>query len=192
MSTSRLLACLLLTLWITSPAFGSLGVCAADIDGDGISGSSDLSIILGAWGTADPRADLNGNGYVGDADLNTLFDQWGACNTCPADLDGDGTVDANDRKHLEQAYGRDCSANLGRLGDVGNYDLEILLTSWSASADPDADPRADLNGDGTVDVSDLNQLLAQFGTDCAPDLNSDGVVDTNDLWFLLGSWGACP
>ena len=40
MSTSRLLACLLLTLWITSPAFGSLGVCAADIDGDGISGSS--------------------------------------------------------------------------------------------------------------------------------------------------------
>ena len=105
MSTIRLLAFVLLALSITAPASASLGVCAADIDGDGIAGSSDLNAILGAWGTADPRVDLNGNGYVGDADLNTLFDQWGACNTCP-DLDGDGTVGPNDRKRLAQAYGR--------------------------------------------------------------------------------------
>lgn len=186
-----LIGLLLLIAGTATPALAS-GTCAADINGDGSANSSDLNLILAAWGTADPRADLNGNNYVGDADLNTLFDNWGACPTCPADLDGDGSVGARDRKLLEQAYGRDCSANLGRFADVGDYDLEILLTSWSASADPDADGRADLNGDGTVDAQDLNQLLAQWGTDCTVDLNSDGDVDTDDLWFLLGQWGACP
>ena len=190
--TFRLLTLSLLFLVAAASPALAAGSCPADMDGDGTVGSGDLSQILGTWGTADARADLNGNGIVGQADLDTLFDNWGACVTCPADLDGDGQVNQRDRKLLEQAYGTDCSANLGRFGDVGDYDLDVLLTSWTASADPDADPRADLNGDGSVDVSDLNLLLSQFGTDCRADLNSDGAVNTDDLWSLLGCWGACP
>jgi len=53
--------------------------CAADIDGDGAVGASDLATLLGAWGTADPIADLDGDGVVGAADLSVLLGAWGPC-----------------------------------------------------------------------------------------------------------------
>ena len=53
---------------------------------------------------------------------------------------------------------------------------------------------ADVSGDGSVDLSDLNLVLANFGqlTD-AGDSNGDGVVDLADLNAVLGAFGqACP
>jgi hypothetical protein len=51
---------------------------------------------------------------------------------------------------------------------------------------------ADLNGDATVDVTDLLQLLGAWGTSGGPaDLDADGVVNVGDLLILLGDWGAC-
>jgi subtilisin family serine protease len=55
---------------------------------------------------------------------------------------------------------------------------------------------SDLNGSGTVDVSDLLILLGAWGNcadvaDCPADLNGDGVVDVSDLLILLGDWGPC-
>ena len=50
---------------------------AGDLDGDGGVGASDLAILLGAWGTLDPRADLNGDGTVNAADLAQLLGAWG-------------------------------------------------------------------------------------------------------------------
>lgn len=53
---------------------------------------------------------------------------------------------------------------------------------------------ADLNGDGTVNTSDLLILLGSWGPCpdqpnlCAPDLDGDGEVDVNDLAILLNSW----
>lgn len=51
----------------------------------------------------------------------------------------------------------------------------------------------DLDGDGVVGVTDLLDLLGNWGPcpGCAADLNSDGVVSTVDLLELLGSWGGC-
>jgi hypothetical protein len=55
----------------------------------------------------------------------------------------------------------------------------------------------DLNGDGSVDVLDLLQLLDAWGPcprggDCPEDLNDDGAVDVLDLLQLLDAWGPCP
>lgn len=50
----------------------------------------------------------------------------------------------------------------------------------------------DLNGDGLVDQTDLNQLLADWGrTDTPPsDINRDEIVDGRDLGILLANWTA--
>jgi hypothetical protein len=50
----------------------------------------------------------------------------------------------------------------------------------------------DLNGDSTIDGSDLGLMLLQFGTkDPHGDLNVDGIVDGADLGILLLAWGPC-
>lgn len=41
-------------------------------------------------------ADLDGSGTVGPADLAVLLGNWGACPACAADLSGDGAVDPAD------------------------------------------------------------------------------------------------
>ncbi len=85
--------------------------------------------------------------------------------------------------------------------------LEGLLAAWGQSNSP-----YDLNGDGTVGVSDMLMLLGEGGTMPMPegasepltlkglmgawgtdnstfDLNGDGVVDTSDLLLLLSRMG---
>jgi hypothetical protein len=53
--------------------------------------------------------------------------------------------------------------------------------------------RADVNGDMVVDVSDLLELLADWGTvGTLTDLQDDGTVDVSDLLLLLAAWGPCP
>lgn len=54
----------------------------------------------------------------------------------------------------------------------------------------------DLNGDGSINVSDLFQLLAAWGDCdqpcppvCPADLNDDCDVNVNDLFTLLANWG---
>ncbi|MFO0827249.1 MAG: GC-type dockerin domain-anchored protein [Phycisphaerales bacterium] len=65
---------------------------------------------------------------------NIEFDQTPSC---PADLTGDGAVDASD--------------------------LGILLGAWGTSG---GSPNADITGDGVVDAADLGTLLGAWGT-CA-------------------------
>jgi hypothetical protein len=66
-----------------SPALHILGApeaanaCPTDLNGDGTTGSADLSILLNGWGGSSP--DLNGDGLVGSADLSVLLNGWGAC-----------------------------------------------------------------------------------------------------------------
>jgi aminopeptidase S len=47
-----------------------------DINGDGSVNGSDLSILLGSWGSNNPAADLDRDGVVGGADLATLMSNW--------------------------------------------------------------------------------------------------------------------
>ena len=50
----------------------------------------------------------------------------------------------------------------------------------------------DLDGDGTIGVDDLLQLLGVYGVacgDCPEDLDGSGVVDIDDLLQLLSVYG---
>lgn len=48
----------------------------------------------------------------------------------------------------------------------------------------------DANGDDTVDLTDLNEVLANFGTDSLDgDVTLDGTVDLDDLNTVLGAFG---
>lgn len=52
----------------------------------------------------------------------------------------------------------------------------------------------DIDGNGSVDFSDVLGLLAGWGTctGCPEDVNHDGNVDFADLLALLAAWGDCP
>ena len=51
----------------------------------------------------------------------------------------------------------------------------------------------DLDGDGTVGITDFLELLALWGTDPGgpPDFDGDGDVGITDFLELLANWGAC-
>ena len=62
----------------------SIGVCdqpacPADINGDSQVNSSDLTIVLAAWASADDASDINGDGVVDGLDLASILSAWGAC-----------------------------------------------------------------------------------------------------------------
>ncbi len=66
-------------VYATTPGAGAL--CAADLDGDGFVGGSDLGLLLAAWGCAGPcPADVDRDGSVGGTDLGLLLAAWGPCN----------------------------------------------------------------------------------------------------------------
>ena len=51
--------------------------CDADLNGDRVVNSADLTALLNAWNT--PNADITGDGNTGSADLTALLNAWGAC-----------------------------------------------------------------------------------------------------------------
>ena len=61
--------------------------------------------------------------------------------------------------------------------------VEVLASRGGTIVSPD------LDGNGTVDASDLAILLGAWGTNTpAKDLNGDGSVNAADLAILLGAW----
>ena len=48
----------------------------ADINGDGWVDGQDQGILMGDWGTNNPRSDLNFDGVVNGSDLGILYSQW--------------------------------------------------------------------------------------------------------------------
>lgn len=81
----------------------------------------------------------------------------------------------------------------------GNLDAAEYLLVELSQLEPEPCP-ADLDGDGDVDLSDLSDLLENFGCaapdgcyDPRADLDDDGAVGLADLSALLGAFGAaCP
>ena len=62
--------------------------------------------------------------------------------------------------------------------------------------------RGDADGDGSVNVDDLNAVILDWGTDGSanggdvsgslPGTPPNGVVDINDLVTVIVNWGLCP
>lgn len=100
------------------------------------------------------------------------------------------------------------SINPVELGDAGQFDCVVTgllggmcsTTSNEATltVDPAQDCPGDLNGDGVIDLSDLSQLLANYGMSSGAsyedgDIDGDGDVDLADLSALLAVYGTtCP
>jgi hypothetical protein len=63
-----------------------------------------------------------------------------------------------------------------------------------AAAQGGGDCPADVTGDESVDLADLNLVLGNFGTTTSDgDTNGDGEVDLVDLNAVLGAFGTtCP
>lgn len=63
--------------WVEENLAGAGTPCAADLDGSGEVGATDLASLLVAWSS--PSADLNGDGTTDAADLAALLLAWGPC-----------------------------------------------------------------------------------------------------------------
>ena len=75
---------------------------------------------------------------------------------------------------------------------VGNL-IGLMYVPTVCPPPPPACP-GDLNGDNQVDIADLTQLLANFGTASGAtpedgDMDEDGDVDITDLATLLARFG---
>ena len=73
-SASALLAC-----GASMSSFAVSCTCAADLSVDGQVDGTDLAVVLGAWGTANPVADVSGDGLVNGADIAIILGNWGPC-----------------------------------------------------------------------------------------------------------------
>ena len=49
---------------------------------------------------------------------------------------------------------------------------------------------SDLDGNGIVDVTDLLQVINQWGTGVG-DVQGDGTTDITDLLSIVDKWGLC-
>ena len=153
--------------------------------GGSVSISGDL-IVVGARldddaCPKDPGCD-SGSAYLFQYDPKT--DSWIEKAKLTASDPGDG-----------DEFGRSVSIS-GNLAIAGAHlDDEIALAAGAAYAfDLSACLcPADLDGDGTVNTSDLLALFAQWGENpnSPADLNSDGTVNTTDLLILFANWGPC-
>jgi len=72
--------------------------------------------------------------------------------------------------------------------DGGTTGVDLAAAWWSS--DSTGSTPGDLNGDGSVGVDDLLQLLAAWGPcdSCIEDLNGDGAIGIDDLLYMLSLW----
>ena len=110
---------------------------------------------------------------------------------CPADLNSDGQVNAQDIAILLGNFGGTGVGDINADGAVGAQDLAALLSAFGPCAAAVPCP-ADLNGDGQVNAEDLAILLRNFGGTGVGDINGDGAVGAQDLAALLNAFGPCP
>lgn len=86
--------------------------------------------------------------------------------------------------------------NADDLGDPGfdNFFGHGRINSSATIAALSPPCPADLDGDGSVGVSDLLALLGAWGSNPGgpPDFDGDGTVGVSDFLLLLENWGPCP
>ena len=98
------------------------------------------------------------------------------------------------------ATGACCVGTNGTCIDIYESNCNAGGGTWlganTACADGGCDPNncpADINGDGTVGVSDVLSMIEAWGpcSGCSADINNDGNVNVSDLLEVVGAWGPC-
>jgi hypothetical protein len=162
------------------------------------------SEIITVFEGLDVWADLDGDGY---GDINSPVNGCDPTNTTPYAFNSE---DCNDLEALMFPGGA------GTLSGIDNDCNTIIegdeILTIEGCTDPMAEnyePSAtvndesciystcfgDFNNDGVITVTDLLELLADFGctSNCATDLNEDDLVSVADLLQILAVFGTiCP
>jgi hypothetical protein len=164
----------------------------ADCDNDGW---GDVCTIAECWG--DPWCeDCNANEVPDGCDITdgTSEDCNGNDRPDECDVEFGFSEDCNqnwipDECDLASGYSEDCNENwIPDECDIADGTSEDI----NDNGIPDeCETLEDVNGDGVVDVTDLLELLADWGETGVCDFNGDGIVDVTDLLMLLAAWGPC-
>jgi len=203
------LAVTLFALLLTASALEArdlfIEIWCPDLNEDGWVGFRDVEQLVSVqgscptqpWSSDDPcPEDFNHNGVVGRLDLVHLIGNWGQCR-CKGDLDGNGLRDQTDVDLLDEAIaaGLDCRADIDHSGEVGPSDLELEYVSWTA--EPDSDPRSDVNDSGGLTAADVLEVFTALSSsrDCRGEVTGDGLVNALDrivVVALANSDPVCP
>ena len=169
------------TLTVTATDTGSL---AAEILLDATGGLTltGASIVDAAWDTPNPGS----NPLTGGTTVGLYLDELASGDIFVSY--GSDVVTAGDYDLLDVTYTG--GGNLAASGLVAA--LGVSTTGLMADVTIGSSLQADFNGDGTVDLLDLDILGADFGMTAPPataDANGDGNVDLLDLDILGAEFG---
>ena len=181
-----------------------------------------LSVIL--QGDCIPGADCNQNGIRDRCEVDADCNRNGLPDSCELDdgtaqdLDGNGVLDdcqddcngngLPDGWEISVGMAGDCNGNQipddCDWNDPGDCDGDGIINGCEADENHDHIPDdcqcyADLDGNESVDVLDLLEVLSQWGTIPDPrdppltaDFDFSESVDIFDFLLLLNRWGDCP
>ena len=151
-----------------------------------------------AFPNPDACPDINGTGLVTEADLGIASIYWGE--TAPpappqVDLNLDGEVTIHDLQFIAGQIGTatDCQnqplqcIDVNGTGIVTETDFYIVAHYWPQTVPP-APPLVDINGDGQIDILDVQSVAGRVGTQlqiacqegapiihaCSDELDNDG------------------
>ncbi|MCA9310057.1 MAG: VCBS repeat-containing protein [Phycisphaerales bacterium] len=158
-------------------------VVAVDMDGDGFAGQgdADLAVVV-----VDPQ----GNGTVRILRNDTTGNQAIFADDGSVEVTGNvlfvEAADVNDDGFNDLVTVNDFTNTRAR-GLPSERSVRVLLNTRTTCT-------GDTDGDGMVDMNDLNDLFDFWGTSVTPGTNGDldysGFVDFVDLNLLLDEWGA--
>lgn len=153
-----------LALAISAPDGNCAAVGGYNSSPAGCSSLGDYTLWPAAW-----QSSTSGT-YTADLDLTG------------SGLSGDGTWSI----FLFNGYSGSSGAQFN-----ATWSISGLCNGDGGGGDPINDCPPDLDGDGTVTVSDALLLLGDFGclSNCAADLNGDGQTTTSDMLIFLGAFG---
>jgi hypothetical protein len=191
--------------WPTGVCMGNATVTGYEIFNNIFVDFSYADIIIkgGATGSADYNLFWNSNGTnprfegytIGPHDQNKVdpkfvanFTNFHLQSTSPA-INAGITLSsvANDYDGVARPQGTGF--------DIGAFEYTTgILPSPSpvVSSAPTPACRADLNGDKTINLADITQILGKWGQNCSgckEDPVVDGVINLADLQFILSLWG---
>jgi len=140
--------------------YPELAAPCTDTDGDGICDDQEI------MGCTYPYA-LNFPGCATEDDGSCFF----PVTTCPADFNSDWVISIQDVLTLLSAFGNACPGyEVGNevsnctYGNALNYNADALVDDGSCVFETICD--GDVNGDGTVTISDLLTLMTVYSTTC--------------------------
>ncbi len=143
-------------LYRADPTFNECTWTANESDTGGGLYSSISNPVLNDCLFEDNVALITGGAIHAAGDGEPVISESIFCHNLPNDISGDWT-DAVGNSMLDECEG--CSGDIGTLDDVvDQYDLQTLLELWGTDG-----MAGDIDGDGTVGVSDLLIMLVNWG-----------------------------